>query len=93
MIAELKPYPAMKDSEVEWLEEVPEHWKVVPNRALFDEVQDCAHPKKHNKALVCVMTAFMKDDTELFKQFMDDEGFKRWMRDTVFGLTYEGQET
>jgi len=33
----------------------------------------------------------MKDDTELFKQFMDNEGFKRWMTDTVFGLTYAGE--
>jgi type I restriction enzyme R subunit len=38
------------------------------------------------------MTAVMKDNTELFKQFMDNEGFKRWMTDIVFGLTYEGQE-
>ena len=44
---------------------------------------------EHDKALVRVMTAVMKDDTELFKQFMDNEGFKRWMTDTVFGLTYE----
>jgi hypothetical protein len=36
------------------------------------------------------MTAVMQDDTELFKQFADNEGFKRWMTDTVFGLTYEG---
>ncbi len=28
MIADLKPYPAMKDSGVEWLGEVPEHWEV-----------------------------------------------------------------
>ncbi len=28
MIAELKPYPAYKDSGVEWLGEVPEHWEV-----------------------------------------------------------------
>jgi type I restriction enzyme R subunit len=35
------------------------------------------------------MTAVLKDDTELFKQFMDNEGFRRWMTDTVFGLTYE----
>ena len=28
MITDLKPYPSMKDSGVEWLEEVPEHWKV-----------------------------------------------------------------
>jgi len=28
MIADLKPYPAMKDSGVEWLGEVPVHWEV-----------------------------------------------------------------
>ncbi len=28
MIDDLKPYPAMKDSGVPWLGEVPEHWKV-----------------------------------------------------------------
>ena len=28
MIADLKPYPAMKDSGVEWMREVPEHWEV-----------------------------------------------------------------
>ena len=28
MIADLKPYPAMKDSGVEWLGEVPEHWRL-----------------------------------------------------------------
>ncbi len=44
---------------------------------------------EHDKALLRVMTAVMKDDTELFKQFMDNEGFKRWMTDMVFGLTYE----
>jgi len=43
---------------------------------------------EHDKALARVMTAVLKDDTELFKQFMDNEGFKRWMTDTVFGLTY-----
>ena len=46
---------------------------------------------EHDKALARVMTAVLKDDTELFKQFMDNESFKRWMTDTVFGLTYEGQ--
>jgi type I restriction enzyme, R subunit len=47
---------------------------------------------EHDKALVRVMTALMKDDTELFKQFMDNEAFKRWMTDTVFGLTYEAPD-
>ena len=44
---------------------------------------------EHDKALVRVMTAVMKDDTELFKQFMDNDGFKRWMTDTIFAITYD----
>jgi type I restriction enzyme R subunit len=44
---------------------------------------------EHDKALARVMTAVLKDDTELFKQFMDNESFRRWMTDTVFGITYE----
>jgi type I restriction enzyme R subunit len=43
---------------------------------------------EHDKALARVMTAVLNDDTELFKQFMDNESFRRWMTDTVFGLTY-----
>jgi type I restriction enzyme R subunit len=31
----------------------------------------------------------MKDDTELFKQFSDNESFKKWLTDTVFTATYE----
>ena len=30
MIPDLRPYPAMKDSGVEWLGEVPEHWDTRP---------------------------------------------------------------
>jgi type I restriction enzyme R subunit len=44
---------------------------------------------EHDAALVRVMVSLLKDDTELFKQFSDNEGFKRWLADTVFGLTYE----
>ena len=43
---------------------------------------------EHDKALGRVMAAVMKDDTELFKHFQDNEGFKRWMTDKVFRLTY-----
>ena len=44
---------------------------------------------EHDRVLQRVMTAVMKDDTELFKQFVDNEGFRRWMSDTVFELAYE----
>ena len=47
---------------------------------------------EHDAALGRVMTAMLNDDTELFKQFMDNEGFQRWLADTVFRITYqEGQ--
>jgi type I restriction enzyme S subunit len=40
----LKPYPAMKASSVAWLGAVPEHWQVLPNRALFLEIKDNGFP-------------------------------------------------
>jgi len=40
-----------------------------------------------------VMTTVMKDDTELFKQFMDNDGFRTWMTNTVFQLTYSRLES
>ncbi len=43
---------------------------------------------EHDSALQRVVTAMINDDTEFFKSFMDDEGFRRWVADTVFGLTY-----
>ena len=44
---------------------------------------------EHDKALARVIVTLMKDDTELFKQFSDNEGFKRWLTDMVFNLTYD----
>jgi type I restriction enzyme S subunit len=35
MIADLKPYPAMKDSGVPWLGEVPVRWEVLPALATY----------------------------------------------------------
>jgi len=43
---------------------------------------------EHDKALARVIVSLMKDDTELFKQFSDNESFSRWLTDSVFDLTY-----
>ena len=43
---------------------------------------------EHDEALKRVMTAVLNDDMQLFKQFTDNEGFRRWLTDNVFGLTY-----
>ena len=46
MIANLIPYPKMKNSGIEWLGVVPKHWEVLPNRALFAEVKERGHPEE-----------------------------------------------
>ena len=46
---------------------------------------------EHDRALGRVMTAIIKDDTELFKQFADNQDFKQWLGRVVFGLAYEGR--
>jgi type I restriction enzyme R subunit len=44
---------------------------------------------EHDKALKRVITALFTDDAQLFKQFQDNDSFRRWLTDTVFGMTYE----
>lgn len=48
---------------------------------------------EHDKALGRVMNGLIKDDTELFKQFSDNDSFKRWLTDSVFAQTYETEQT
>jgi len=43
---------------------------------------------EHDKALKRVMTALLADDTELFKQFSDNDSFRKWLTEVVFDLTY-----
>jgi type I restriction enzyme R subunit len=71
-------------------EEIPA--KVAADRAYQNAKQNSDKQNariEHDKALVRVMTALLKDDTELFKQFSDNESFRRWLAETVFRLTYE----
>ncbi len=44
---------------------------------------------EHDKALDRAMNDVLKDDIELYRLFIDNEGFRRWMTDAVFGLTYD----
>jgi type I restriction enzyme M protein len=55
---------------------------------VFEELKQNARIE-HDKALLRVIIALMKDDTELFKQFSDNPGFKRWLSDMVFAETYD----
>ena len=44
---------------------------------------------EHDKALKRVLTSLFADDAQLFKQFQDNESFRHWLTETVFGLTYD----
>ena len=51
MIANLKPYPAYKDSGVEWLGEVPGHWRIVRAKWLFQKMERPV--RLHDEVVTC----------------------------------------
>lgn len=68
----------------------------IPRKVAADEAyrnaqmnNDRANAKvEHDRALGRVMMSVLKDDTELFKQFSDNESFRRWLADSIFQTTY-----
>ena len=46
MIANLTPYPDMKDSDVEWLGAVPEHWELRRMKTLLLQRNEKGHPNE-----------------------------------------------
>ena len=44
---------------------------------------------EHDKALERVIVEMLTDHTELFKQFMDNQSFRKWLADTIFTETYK----
>jgi type I restriction enzyme R subunit len=42
---------------------------------------------EHDKALAKVMLTLLKDDTQVYKQFVENESFHRFVTDMVFDLT------
>ncbi|MGA2372520.1 MAG: type I restriction endonuclease subunit R [Candidatus Korobacteraceae bacterium] len=46
---------------------------------------------EHDKALERVVVDLLTDHTELFKQFMDNQSFRKWLGDTIFAATYQGR--
>jgi type I restriction enzyme R subunit len=44
---------------------------------------------EHDKALERVVINLLTDHTELFKQYMDNPSFKKWLGDSIFAATYQ----
>jgi type I restriction enzyme S subunit len=60
-------YPAYKDSGVEWLGDVPEHWEVVQSRRLFLQRKERARPDDEQ------LTASQKHGVIFQKEYMELE--------------------
>ncbi len=45
---------------------------------------------EHDRALQKAMVEMVADHTELFKQFSDNESFRRWLSEMIFAATYLG---
>ena len=55
-----KQYQKMKDSGVEWIGEIPEHWEVKRLKFVFDVIKNGvwgSEPSESNSNLICVRVA------------------------------------
>ena len=43
---------------------------------------------EHDRALRQVVVRLLKDETQFFKEFSDNDSFRRWLSDAVFRSTY-----
>ena len=75
------PYPAYKPSGVEWLGMVPEHWEVVPNRAIFEEVIEQNCPEEQMLSVTIVngvirQKELLKDTSKKDSSRLDKASYK-----------------
>src|SRR5690625_424023 len=63
-MSELKPYPKYKDSGVEWIGEIPEHWSVKPLFTILEEVKNKNKELKVSNVLSLSYGKITKRDIE-----------------------------
>ena len=70
VIVDLKPYVAYKPSGVEWLGDVPAHWEILPNRAIFAEVIERNVPEEQ------MLSVTIKNGVILQEELLEDTSKK-----------------
>ena len=75
----LRPYPAMKDSGIEWLEEMPEHWELERGKNLFTRME------RPVRDLDEVVTCF-RDGTVTLRKNRRTQGFTESLKE----IGYQG---
>lgn len=64
MIHDLRPYPAMKDSGVPWLGQVPEHWEIRKVKWLFDTRKEMNRSGIETNILSLTMSGVIRNDPD-----------------------------
>lgn len=78
MIADLSPYPAMKESGVAWLGDVPEHWDIERGKNLFTRVERPV--REYHEVVTCfrdgVVTLRKNRRTSGFTESLKEIGYQ-----------------
>lgn len=63
--------------------------KVAADAAFMNAKQNTPHTAEHahDQALTKAMQILLKDDTEVYKQFVENDSFRRSVRDMVWSIT------
>jgi type I restriction enzyme R subunit len=66
--------------------------KVAADAAYQNARENTPHTARlaHDQALAKVMQHLLKDDTQVYKQFVENESFKRFVGDMVYAITSQG---
>ena len=77
----IKPYSDYKPSGVEWLDDVPAHWEVRPNRAIFVEVNERNHSEEQMLSVtitngVIRQQALLEDSSKKDASRLDKSAYK-----------------
>ncbi len=66
--------------------------KVAADAAYQNAKENTPHTARmaHDQALAKVMQHLLKDDTQVYKQFVENESFRRFVGDMVYALTSQG---
>lgn len=92
MVQTISKYPAYKDSGVEWLGEIPEHWEVTRIKNLFREINERSQKGDEELLSVSQYTGVTKksdklDDGDLLTNALTLEGYKRvYINDLVSNI-------
>ena len=75
------PYPSYKDSKASWIGKIPIHWNILPNRAIFSEINEREYPSEEMLSVtigqgVIRQATLLEDDSQKDGSRTDKSAYK-----------------